>query len=436
MADVHVETYGDDGLGNGSPDEPYRTIEWACLFPRVNTGDVVKVGPGSYTPASSIEFNRHQITLQTKNATTGNARGSYHSLFGASLSSDVVIQGGSANPLIAIWDDDDIIIDGFEITNAAARGINATGARSIIRNCYIHHCLYGNGLYTWFWPDGQLLNTRVNNCGTHGGDGGTTHNVYLSTAWDDGIVDGCYIHNGGENNLHVHGNKAATHAPYTPSDGKNKRNIVRQSIFRDPGSASDFMNTWTSIMENCILDNEDWRVLGDTSWAEVRSEDNTFRNNLHINGSGQQLRFYNRIPTAHPGDNNRCFNSIFLGTTGDGGLRLDGDGNDAGSNYQAIQTSALETAFFVDEAVKNFRQKRDARIWQAGAASFDGESAPTEDILGTARPGPDALYDIGPFEDDFKARIYSIICNDIQAGDKANTLGAGTTQRTIQTRRR
>ena len=80
---VSVDTSGSDSSGDGSVASPFRTIQFAIEHNNTSNGDIILVGPGTYT--ENINFRGKDITVGSLTLTTGNK----------SYVSETIIDGGS-----------------------------------------------------------------------------------------------------------------------------------------------------------------------------------------------------------------------------------------------------------------------------------------------------------------------------------------------------
>ena len=80
---VSVDTSGSDSSGDGSVTSPFRTIQFAIEHNNTSDGDIILVGPGTYT--ENINFRGKDITVGSLTLTTGDK----------SYVSETIIDGGS-----------------------------------------------------------------------------------------------------------------------------------------------------------------------------------------------------------------------------------------------------------------------------------------------------------------------------------------------------
>ncbi|HIB96637.1 MAG TPA: hypothetical protein EYO70_08815, partial [Candidatus Marinimicrobia bacterium] len=80
---VNVDTTGSDSTGDGSVASPFRTIQFAIEHNNTSSGDIILVGPGTYT--ENINFRGKDITVGSLTLTTGDK----------SYVSETIIDGGS-----------------------------------------------------------------------------------------------------------------------------------------------------------------------------------------------------------------------------------------------------------------------------------------------------------------------------------------------------
>ena len=78
-----MDTTGSDSTGDGSVASPFRTIQFAIEHNNTSSGDIILVGPGTYT--ENINFRGKDITVGSLTLTTGDK----------SYVSETIIDGGS-----------------------------------------------------------------------------------------------------------------------------------------------------------------------------------------------------------------------------------------------------------------------------------------------------------------------------------------------------
>jgi parallel beta-helix repeat protein len=155
----NVSANGNDTTGNGSENNPFKTIQHAINVS--SNSDTVLVAPGTYY--ENINFNRHSIVL-----------GSYYLISGdTSLIENTTIDGHNLAPSVLVdsGEDTTTIVCGFKIQNGVGGGIRCLN--SSIKIC--HNIITGNtsiaengcGIY------GEYANNlHISDCKIFGNGGG------------------------------------------------------------------------------------------------------------------------------------------------------------------------------------------------------------------------------------------------------------------------
>ena len=126
---VSVDTSGSDSSGDGSVTSPFRTIQFAIEHNNTSNGDIILVGPGTYT--ENINFRGKDITVGSLTLTTGDK----------SYVSETIIDGGSPS-----HSDSASVVTfiGGETSSAKLVGFTLQNGNGLM----INGSKYGGGIYT------------------------------------------------------------------------------------------------------------------------------------------------------------------------------------------------------------------------------------------------------------------------------------------------
>ena len=177
---VSVDTSGSDSSGDGSVASPFRTIQFAIEHNNTSNGDIILVGPGTYT--ENINFRGKDITVGSLTLTTGDK----------SYVSETIIDGGS--PTNA----DSASVVSFvsgETSSAKLVGFTIQNGSGTKGSSY----KYGGGIYTNN-SSPSLKHLVINN---NANSSGVTFlygaGIYFNAS--DAILDSSLISNNGETNV-------------------------------------------------------------------------------------------------------------------------------------------------------------------------------------------------------------------------------------------
>ncbi|MHC4397846.1 MAG: right-handed parallel beta-helix repeat-containing protein, partial [Planctomycetota bacterium] len=389
MPDKYVSTTGSDTSNDGnSPGSPYLTINKA--LDNVNGAFTIYVANGTYTPSAKLAFHDDGVTARATNLPSGTGRGRF---FGTgNLTPNVVIDGsglGAGVDIFEIWYNDNITIDGFEMKNAPGRGLVVTGDSVTIQNCHIHD----NGEYAVFgWMCNDLLITG--NDIDRNNSSFSSHNMYLSDSQTN-TVSYNYISRAYKEGLHINTNGMVSAGNIV------KNNVFKNNQYPGNGQGGDFMNVHDSFLYNNIFVNNGWRVLSNPPDPADADDNAIFNNTFVLSNKWDAIWLFG--PTSTNGTygtahRNIVFNNIVFTTNGSVAILDEGSNNYVSNNHTATYTSGNLTPHFVNYAAENFNLKSTSSLHKAGLSSYIGQSAPSDDIVATARPGTDGFYDLGAYE--------------------------------------
>ena len=177
---VSVDTSGSDSSGDGSVTSPFRTIQFAIEHNNTSNGDIILVGPGTYT--ENINFRGKDITVGSLTLTTGNK----------SYVSETIIDGGSPSNSDSA---SVVTFIGGETSSAKLVGFTIQNGSGI----KVGSNRYGGGIYTSN-SSPSLKHLVINN---NANSSGVTFlygaGIYFNDS--DAILDSSLISNNGESNV-------------------------------------------------------------------------------------------------------------------------------------------------------------------------------------------------------------------------------------------
>ena len=178
---VSVDTSGSDSSGDGSVTSPFRTIQFAIEHNNTSSGDIILVGPGTYT--ENINFRGKDITVGSLTLTTGDK----------SYVSETIIDGGSPS-----HSDSASVVTfiGGETSSAKLVGFTLQNGNGLM----INGTKYGGGIYTKS-SSPSLKHLVINNNANS-----TSANILFGAGiyfgvHSDVILDSSVISNNGESNV-------------------------------------------------------------------------------------------------------------------------------------------------------------------------------------------------------------------------------------------
>lgn len=388
----YVAVSGNDG-GAGTQAQPWKTIEYAVSH--VNSGDRILVNNGTYYPTRTISFDDDNVSLIAVNPPTGSA-------LNRNLACRVTINGANVSggdPILAIYNDDNILIDGFEITNSSDRGINITGADATLRNCRVHE---NNqiGVFAFFATDLHLYGNEVYRNGLTG-DQFSGHGIYLAKGCDGGLIERNWVHQNERTGMHINGNVPGGTPPFT-SDGTNRNVVIRNNrIENNGGSGGDFFNIHDSFLINNLLINDDWYLCAHAK-GQMNSENNVIANNTFVaNNRSFALRLFGPNTGNDPllawANNNFVFNNIMICSNGANAIVDDGNNNQLSHNITMTYSQGALGNLFENAQGGNYQITNGSNAHDGGVSSVQGRSAPSTDLNDRSRPMGNA-FDIGAYE--------------------------------------
>ncbi len=192
----------------------------------INSGDTIRVLAGTYRPDETpTVYNRHNVSVIAE----GNVV-----IDGSSLS--------SGDDCIAIWEANNVTIQGFELKNAPRYGVSTgQSSGSIIRDCVVHNN-GGSGVFTWNATGALVTSNDIYSNGFR--STGVYHGVYVARGCSDIVVENNRIHGNEEEGVHCNGND------YSINSNITVRNNI---LYENGGKAADFQNTHDSFCLNNVF---------------------------------------------------------------------------------------------------------------------------------------------------------------------------------------
>ena len=177
---VSVDTSGSDSSGDGSEENPFRTIQFAIEHNNTSNGDIILVGPGTYT--ENINFRGKDITVGSLTLTTGNK----------SYVLETIIDGGSPSN-----SDSSSVVTfiGGETSSAKLVGFTLQGGNGLM----ISNRRYGGGIYSKSSSPSLKHLLITNNASSSGATFLYGAGIYFNAS--DAILDSSVITNNGESNV-------------------------------------------------------------------------------------------------------------------------------------------------------------------------------------------------------------------------------------------
>jgi PKD repeat protein len=412
-ATFYVSPSGNDS-NSGSSGSPWRTLQKASDM--AQPGDTVVVRAGTY---SGFNIAR---------SGTSAARITYQAEAGAVINTPWTLSGvryginGSGREYVTI--------EGFTFTPQSSQGewyaavrLGGTGTEgewvrgNIVRNNTIQMRVVNQsstpdkyGIYS-SWNDGLLVENNTVS--------GTYNSlIYTANSAKNYTVRGNTVFDGGGNGIHNNGD-AGSGQPGIIVNALIERNIVRNTGFGLGGQGISCDGVQDSrIQNNLVYDQHAKGISLYTQDAAGGSIRNVIVNNtiLVADDGGAPLRLGSQA------SQNTIFNNIFY-TARDGWPWVDADSNaltgakidynvigeyefvNGGNNstwhttlgFDTHSVEATPAQLFVNPGANDYRLKAGSPAINVGIGTFNSKTAPTTDLLGSARPFGGG-YDIGAYE--------------------------------------
>jgi len=348
----YVSPTGSDSAA-GSQAAPFATIQQAAN--EVTAGDTVIVEAGTYA-GFVLSWNNAQAGTSTAPIT-----------FEADPSAapgSVIIDSRDNKTAVGIDlepGSDYVTIKGFTVINSDSSitkaGIKATGNYDSI----IDNTVTGVGGFGLFTDNANYALVEGNTVSGTTGTDTNGHGIYISGTCTGVVVDDNLLYDNGWHGIHLNGD-ASEGGVGEVIDATVENNI----IYGTPGNGINGDGVVDSLIENNLIygyTNNGISLY--TIDAGVGSTGNTIANNTIIGGSAIELQ--------DGATGNVIFNNVITGKIT----------ADSSSSY--VASNNITNATFVDSATGNYQLAAGSSAIGAGVASYDGQSAPTTDILGSAR---------------------------------------------------
>jgi parallel beta-helix repeat protein len=213
---------------NGSDSNPGTQAQpWATLQKAVDTianGDTAIVTPGTYVGCrarySGASGAPKTLMAQTPGTVLVNAAGPVNR-----RTSNIEIQNNDGISAVDYW-----VIDGFEIANAVAWGVDAINGNYLtVRNCTAHNNGISSGKTGIFSAYGDFVLVEDNTSYSNG-----EHGIYVNNSADDGVVRRNHCYSNTSLGVHMNGDKSQHALP--DSDGIMTNWVVEKNVCENNGS--------------------------------------------------------------------------------------------------------------------------------------------------------------------------------------------------------
>ena len=411
----YVSTSGSDSWP-GTQSQPWATLQYAV--DTISNGDTILVMPGTYVGCrmrySGASGAPKTLRAQTPGTVLVNAAGPVNR-----RTSNIEIIYNDGISAVDYW-----VIDGLEVANAVAWGIDGINANHLtVRNCTAHNNGISSGKTGIFSAYGDYVLVE-NNVSYSNGE----HGIYVNNSCDDGVVRGNLCYSNTSLGVHMNGDKSQHALP--DSDGIMSNWLVEKNVCYSNGSNGfDGDGVDHSIWRNNLAYNNASKGihLCCVNGATNPAYDKVYNNTLVVPVGGYYcLTFYKANKIKIGGTNNSAMNNVLYNYDINNSMRgsimgvsawmstFTSDYNvvvnrfavdDNKNKYTLAQwqstwgkdlhsTLCLDaTAIFVDAPNNNYHLKSTSPAINAGTTLTDV----TDDIEGTSRPQLGA-YDCGCYE--------------------------------------
>lgn len=402
-ATYHVSTNGDDRKGDGSEEQPWRSLQKAAN--RVKRGDHVVVAEGTYAPF-------HITTSGEKSA-----RISF-----AATKPSVRIEGYEyydgryvGISVLASY----VTIEGFEVDvgekgHSRSRGIRVSGVPGRdVRDVHIVKNRVTNagwvGITTSYAEGVRIEGNRVwNSRGQHG--------IYVANSADNPVIRGNVAFGNAQAGIQVNAD------PGLPGDGVIEGAVIENNVLYRNGRKGSAALNLASVRNSRIVGNLLYQNFsqGMASWdddagAQYGCKNNVYANNTVVMPEGA----HHALSFRHGSTGNTVYNNILLHLGGRDSIAVDSNslsGLTSDHNIATViedsegrlvslsqwqQTTGLDRSSFPASPAELFlRWVDDDYTLSPGSPAIDkGKPRPdiTRDITGATRPQGKAI-DIGAYE--------------------------------------
>lgn len=356
-----------NNANNGSSTAPWATLQYAAS--RVQAGDLVLVGNGTYAGFSAVNSGSAQKPIVFKANGTG-----------------VIIASASQQDNITINGRNFIVIDGFQVRNAARAGISVLEASGVVikNNSVGPNARWG--IFTGFASGVQILNNKTFNSGTE-------HGIYVSNsrvANDNPVIRGNESYGNTRSGIQLNGDC------YSGGDGVINGAIIENNIvYNNTAKGLSLISIAASVVRNNVLYENGG--AGDIHLTDEVSNSvfcgNPTTTTVVVNNTIRESDGTAGIRITDGAAGNTVFNNIVIGSTA--------IADEVRTNFidNNIIADTAPTGLFIDAATHNYRLSATSAARNAGVATYNGASAPSVDLDNTARPQGGGI-DAGAYERD------------------------------------
>lgn len=328
----------------------------------------------------------------------------------------IINQPSAAGEGIRVHNSNYVVIEGLTVTGIQSFGLSARGATPtapmhgvVFRNNTVSNCLSSN-IYA-----SEVANGLIEGNVTYGSL--DSHGIYLANGGSDNtIIRGNVAYGNANNGLHLNGDESVGEG-----DGMHQGVTIEDNVFYgNVDNGMDLDGVESSIIRNNVVYGNGRHAIRAFQYdASAGPRDLTIVNNTLIvtgaGGAGIKLSedrgghtIFNNVISNEAGgsiivgtrdahiDRNTFTNPIFSVNEGDTFMTLAQWRSQANAYDAQSQTSTLN-ALFLAPAARDYRLRPGSPAANAGVATFNGKSAPADDILGVTRPQGSAP-DQGAFE--------------------------------------
>jgi len=398
-ATAHATTYYVSPTGNdsaaGSSAAPWKTLQKAANS--VSAGATVLVENGNYAGFRMRASGTASAPIVFKSV----------NLWGAKI--DATGPLGDVDN-VSVQSSSYVTLDSFEVYGSQRAGIgvrtlySGTGAdtrNDIVTHCFCHdNGVSGGGAHDGIFTGFALNFSALDNCCSHNGE----HGIYVSNSADNPIISYNHVWDNQDCGIQINADQYTTTGDGT-ADGLISNWVISNNVIYGNGAGGGSAINLDGAIDgfcynNLIYDNFATGIaMYQIDGAQASNHNVVCNNTIYDPTSGRDA-----LLLGDGADDNVVFNNIAYSKTGievDSVTGLVHDynrfNNITGATASAHESSPSAASLFINAATWNLELSPTSSALNAGVATFDGKSAPTYDILFTARPQGSA-DDIGCYE--------------------------------------